>query len=346
MIEPDCNSLTALKTGILLVNLGTPDSPATPDVRKYLVEFLTDARVIDIPAVQRNLLVRGIIAPFRAPKSAATYQKIWTKKGSPLMFISQELRDLLAQELGDGYQVELAMRYQSPSIASQLEKFRGQAISKLRVVPLFPQYASATTGSVHQEVMRIVSTWQTIPPIEFVNSYPVDPGMVATFAELGKQHDISGYDHVLFSFHGLPERQLIKADSHGVCLQSDTCCHTWTEKNHFCYGAQCHATAVAIAKELNLEPSKFTVCYQSRLGKTPWKQPYTSDVIHKLAHEGKKRVLVFCPAFVADCLETIFEIGVEYGEEFQKLGGEELTLVEGLNTHPGWVQALAGICRG
>lgn len=338
--------MEANTTGILLVNLGTPDSPATSDVRKYLVEFLTDARVIDIPAVQRNLLVRGIIGPFRAPKSAKSYKAIWTEEGSPLMSISMKLRDLVARELGVGYQVELAMRYQSPSIASQLAKFQGKPLRKLRIVALFPQYASASTGSVHQEVMRIVSQWQVIPDLEFVNSYPTDPEMIATFAELGRKHQVEQFDHVLLSFHGLPERQLVKADSQHHCLQSKDCCLSWTQKNQYCYSAQCYATAAKLSEALGLKEGQYTVCFQSRLGKTPWKQPFTSDVIAKLASEGKKRVLVFCPAFVSDCLETIFEIGVEYKEDFKKLGGEDLVLVEGLNTHPSWVKALAGICRG
>jgi protoporphyrin/coproporphyrin ferrochelatase len=333
------------KTGVLLVNLGTPDSASTRDVRKYLIQFLTDPRVIDIPALQRNLLVRGIIGPFRSPKSARSYKEIWTEEGSPLLAISMKLRREVARVLGDGYQVELAMRYQNPSIQLALESFEGKAIKKLRIVPLFPQYASASTGSVHEEVMRIVSKWQVIPDLEFVNSYPVDRGMIAAFGSLGRMHRISEFDHVLLSFHGLPERQLIKADSHGHCLQSADCCTEWTERNNYCYSAQCYATAKALAEELGLNPQNHSVCFQSRLGKTPWRQPFTIDLIRQLASAGKKRVLVFCPAFVSDCLETIYEIGVEYAEDFRKHGGEELVLVDGLNTHPLWVEALAGICR-
>lgn len=338
--------MEASKTGILLVNLGTPDSPATADVRKYLVEFLTDERVIDIPALQRNLLVRGIIGPFRAPKSAKSYREIWTKEGSPLMTISVALREKVAEALGDNYQVELAMRYQSPSIASALERFKGKFLKKLRIIPLFPQYASASTGSVHQEVMRLLSTWQAIPDVEFVNSYPTDPGMIQAFAELGRVQKPETFDHVLMSFHGLPERQLVKADTQNHCLKAKDCCQVWNEKNQYCYSAQCYATAQALAKELNLSSEQYTVCFQSRLGKTPWVKPYTSEVIHQMAKEGKKRLLVFCPAFVSDCLETIFEVRVEYNDEFKAAGGEEVVLVEGLNTHPTWVNALSGICRG
>jgi ferrochelatase len=333
-------------TGILLVNLGTPDSPETGDVRRYLIEFLTDPRVIDIPAFNRHLLVRGIIGPFRAPKSAKSYRAIWTKEGSPLLLNSQRQRDAVAQLLGPGYQVELAMRYQNPSIASMLERFKGKRLRKLRIVPLFPQYASASTGSVHAEVMRIVSQWQVIPDIEFLNSYPTDPGMIAAFADLARPMQPASYDHVLFSFHGLPERQLLKADAHGHCLQSADCCSVLDDRNAYCYSAQCHATAQAIAAALQIPKAQYTICYQSRLGKTPWKQPFTIDVIQQLAESGKKRVLVFSPAFTSDCLETIFEIGEEYKEDFQKWGGETLDLVPGLNAHPTWVAALAGICRG
>jgi len=335
------------KTGILLVNLGTPDSYRTPDVRKYLVEFLTDPRVIDIPAVPRQLLVRGIIGPFRAPKSAATYKEIWDdEKGSPLFFISQELRDLVAEALGDDFQVELAMRYQKPSVESVLNKFKGKVMKKIKVIPLFPQYASATTGSVHEEVMRIVSDWQTIPDIEFVNSYPENPGMIETFVERGKAHDLDEYDHILFSYHGLPARQLVKADEGNHCGQSKECCFVRDEKNYYCYGAQCYSTTYAIAEGLGIPKDRYTVCFQSRLGKQPWKEPYTVEIIEDLAkNKGAKKLLVFCPAFTADCLETIFEIGDEYAEDFEKWGGEKLTLVEGLNTHPRWVQAVADMCR-
>lgn len=330
------------------MNLGTPDSPRTADVRKYLVEFLTDARVVDIPVVPRQLLVRGIIGPFRGPKSAKTYKEIWDKdKGSPLLYISEELRDAVEEALGDEYQVELAMRYQSPSVKSILDRFKGKILKKLRVIPLFPQYASATTGSVHQEVMRIVSQWQTIPDVEFVNSYPVHPDMIEAFCERGRQYNIDDYDHVLFSFHGLPERQLVKADEGNHCGQTTQCCFSISDKNFYCYGAQCYATTHAIAEKLNIPPDKYTVTFQSRLGNQPWKKPYTIDVLEEHAKElGTKKILVFCPAFVADCLETIFEIGVEYEEDFLKWGGEELTLVEGLNTHPTWVHALSEIARG
>lgn len=328
------------QTGILLVNLGTPDSPATSDVRRYLKEFLLDPRVIDIPALPRQLLVRGIIAPFRAPKSAKSYKAIWTEQGSPLMVYSQRASELLQDALGNEYVVRLAMRYQSPSIASVLGEMQKLQLKKIRVIPLFPQYASATTGSVHQRVMEVVSNWQTIPDIEFVNSYPAHPLVIETFAENGKAQNPEHYDHILFSFHGLPQRQLRKADMGNHCLSSGSCCENYGRHNQYCYGAQCQLTARSIAEKMGIPREKYTVCYQSRLGKDPWIQPYTSSVLKELAKVGKKRILVFSPAFVADCLETIFEIGTEYQEEYEEMGGEHVQLVPSLNDHPRWIEAL------
>lgn len=331
------------QTGILLVNLGTPDSPAVSDVRKYLKEFLLDPRVIDIPAIPRNLLVRGIIAPFRAPKSAKTYKAIWTENGSPLMYYSQQMARLLQEQLGTDYIVRLAMRYQSPSIAAVLGEMEKLQLQKIRIIPLFPQYASATTGSVHQEVMAVIQKWQTIPDLEFINSYADHPGMISTFVAQASTFDLKAFDHVLFSFHGLPVRQLEKADFNNHCQQQKNCCEVLCSANSRCYGAQCHQTAHLIAAQLGLSRDQYTVCFQSRLGKTPWIQPYASETIDELAHAGKKRLLVFSPAFVADCLETIFEIGVEYQEEFEKAGGEKIQLVPSLNDHPMWIKALADL---
>lgn len=334
------------KQGVLLVNLGTPDSPSVKDVRRYLDEFLMDERVIDISQLGRTLLVKGIIVPFRGPKSAKTYQKIWTDKGSPLMYYSEIMRDELQNRLGDSYQVELGMRYQNPSIESALNKLKAGGVKNIRVIALFPQYASATTGSVHQKVMEIVSKWQAIPDISFINSFHNDPDMIGVFAENGKKHDLETYDHYLFSFHGLPQRQLIKGDdSKKHCLQSPNCCSVLTDTNKFCYSAQCHDTARLIAERLDIPKDKYTVTFQSRLGKEPWAQPYTSEVVHNLAKSGTKRLLVFSPAFVADCLETIYEIAEEYDLEFKELGGEKVQLVESLNTHPVWIGVLEKLVK-
>lgn len=334
------------KKGILLVNLGTPDSPATADVKKYLDQFLMDERVIDIPRLNRTLLVKGIIVPFRSPKTAKLYKEIWSENGSPLLYYSRKQAEMLQQRLGESYHVELAMRYQSPSIESALANLKAGLVESIQVIPLFPQYASASTGSVMQLVMELVGKWPTVPPISFVNSFHDNELMIKVFAENARKHQVESYDHVLFSFHGLPERQLLKCDHTGnYCLKSADCCQTLNDVNKFCYSAQGHDTAWLIAKELNISKENYTVCFQSRLGKEPWVQPYTTDVLKKLAAEGKKRLLVFSPAFVADCLETLYEITVEYHEEFRALGGEHVQLVESLNDSPVFIEALAGMIK-
>ncbi|HRH65574.1 MAG TPA: ferrochelatase [Bacteroidia bacterium] len=335
----------SLKTGILLVNLGTPDSPSTPDVRKYLREFLSDPRVIDINPAGRFALVNFIIAPFRAPKSAKLYRKIWNQNGSPLLYYTQRQKDLLQVRLGQDYQVEFAMRYQNPSIHSVLEKFRKPVFKKIKVIPLFPQYASASTGSVHQKIMEIVSSWQIVPEIEFINSFHNHPEFIRAFTTIGNKHIPENYDHILFSFHGLPERQMRKADSFQHCLKNDYCCSQLTDKNAFCYRAQCFDTARLLAGKLNLPLEKYTVCFQSRLGKNPWIKPYSDEVIQSLAKKGMKKLLVFAPAFTSDCLETLYEIGVEYNDLFREHGGEKVQLVESLNDSAEGLVLLENLAR-
>lgn len=333
---------TKAKKGVLLVQLGTPDSPTTPDVRKYLTEFLMDGRVMDIPYAGRSLLVKGVIVPKRAAKSAETYSTIWDdKKGSPLMYYSIQQQKMLQEVLGEEYHVELAMRYQNPSIDFALAKMQNMFLESIKVIPLFPQYASATTGSVIDKVMEIMRTWQYIPQVSFVSSYCEDDLMTDTFVEHARRHDVDSFDHVLFSYHGLPVRQLGKVDPNGNLNCPDHGCESCKkETNSFCYLSQCYATTRAIAHKLGLSSDKFSVCFQSRLGKTPWIQPYTSDALHDLAKQGKKRLLVFSPAFVADCIETLDEIQVEYAEEFKELGGEEVVMVESLNENPRWIESL------
>lgn len=329
------------RTGILLVNLGTPDSPSFGDVWKYLIQFLTDWRVIDYPWLKRQLLVRGVIVPFRTRNSASSYQAIWTQEGSPLLVHGQNAAAALQKSLGEEYCVELAMRYQSPSIEKGLNALFDQDVDAMVILPLFPQYASASTGSVHQEVMRTLSSWQTIPEVRFIHAYPTHPKMIEAYCAQSSCFDLSDYDHILFSFHGLPVRQLIKADRLGTCMTQGCC-----KKNRHCYAAQSYATASALAKALNIPKERSTVCFQSRLGKDPWQKPYTSDVIHSLAKKGAKRLLVFSPAFVADCLETIYEISTEYQSEFIAMGGEKIDLVPSLNDHPLWIEALADLVTG
>jgi ferrochelatase len=333
------------KTGVLVVNLGTPDAPERGAVYRYLKQFLLDPRVIDINPIARNLLVRGIIAPFRSGKSAKAYQEVWTENGSPLKYYGVRLTEQLKTLMGPDYVVELAMRYQSPSLESAIARLMQEKVQKIIVFPLFPQYASATTGSVHEAVMEIVGKQQIIPAIDLISAYPTWDPMIELYANNARAFDLNQYDHILFSYHGLPQRQLRKGDMFNHCLQSADCCKTLTPTNQFCYSAQCYATTQALVQKLQIPDSKYTVSFQSRLGRDPWTQPYTVRVIEELAKAGKKRLLVFCPAFTADCLETTVEIGVEYKEDFEKWGGEHLDLVPSLNDQPGWAAAIAGMLR-
>lgn len=320
--------------GILLVNLGTPDSPEYRDVFRYLNEFLTDGRVIDRPWLLRQLLVRGLIVPKRCGNTTKTYKAIWSEAGSPLLFYGKKVRNRVQKSLGEGYKVVLAMRYQNPSIEKGLEELKG--VSKLVVIPFFPQYASATTGSVHQEVMRVISQWTLIPELHLIDCYANNPKMIEAFCS--KVKNAHEYDHVIMSFHGLPEAHLRKEG----CPINHECCKTYSEKNRHCYRAGCYETARKIGERLGVS---YSISYQSRLGKEPWFQPFTSDVLKKLAAEGKKKVLVFCPSFVADCLETIYEIDVELQEEFLAHGGERLDLAPSLNDNPIWAEALVEIVQ-
>ncbi|GAB2784223.1 ferrochelatase [Rhabdobacter roseus] len=334
------------KTGVLIVNLGTPDSPSVPDVRKYLREFLMDARVIDIPPLSRWMLVNLIIAPFRAPKSAKIYREVWTEAGSPLKVYGYAVEELLQKTLGDDYVVKLAMRYQSPSIEDSLMAFQKLGLSKLTVVPFFPQYASATTGSIYEEVMRVLKSWQIMPEMRFINSFLDHPGFIEGFVRLGQKYmQQRPYDHYVFSYHGLPERQIRKGDVTGQQCQLGSCCDSLHARNQHCYRAQCFETTRRLVKELNIPEGKYTTCFQSRLGKEPWIQPYTEELVKELPKKGVKSVLAFSPAFVADCLETTIEVGEEYKELFEELGGEHWQLVESLNDSAIWVDTLADLVQ-
>lgn len=334
------------KVGVLLVNLGTPDAPSRGAVYRYLKQFLLDRRVIDYSWIPRNLLVRGIIAPFRSGSSAKLYQRLWTDEGSPIKTYGFKLEKAIREMMGPEFEVHLAMRYQSPSIEAAIEKLEKANVDKVIVVPLFPQYASATTGSIHDEVMRLYRKKDVIPEISMINSYYNHPELISIFADNAKAKGLDKYDHFLFSFHGLPQRQLKKGDASGAhCLIKNECCQSICDQNKFCYSAQCHGTAFAIAAQLGIPNEKFTVCFQSRLGPEAWAQPYTSQTIKERLEKGDKNILVFSPAFVADCLETIIEIGYEYKEEFEEMGGQHLDLVPSLNDDPRWFKVVADLIK-
>ena len=336
-----------MKTGLLLINLGTPDSPSTADVRSYLREFLSDPRVIDLPFLGRWLLLNLIILPFRPRRSAKAYKSIWTEEGSPLkvegMKLTLELNQFLKQ---DQVPVVLAMRYGNPSIDKGLKELKNLGCDLLLILPLFPQYASSTNGSALEAVYRMAGHDCNIPMLEVLPPFFDHPSFIKAFAKQGTSFCENSPDHVLFSFHGLPERHLIRGDeeNHG-CLQKNDCCLSVVEGNRYCYRAHCFKTAALIASELKLEGERWSVSFQSRLGRAEWIKPYTETRIRELARKGVRRLVVFCPSFVADCLETLEEIQIGGKEIFLEEGGESLEMVPSLNASPDWIEGLAEMVR-
>lgn len=336
-----------MSTGVLLVNLGTPDAPRVPEVRRFLSEFLSDPGVLGMSPIPRWLLVNLVILRTRPKYSAEAYAAIWTDEGSPLMVHSQALLADLKPMLPE-FELALSMRYGTPSIADGFALLKAAGCERVIVLPLFPQYAEATTGSIEGRVEALSAPHWKPSEITVVPAFFDDPGFLSAFADVGRPVLTDKQpDHVLFSFHGLPESHIRRADKTGKhCLEKNNCCDAITEVNASCYRAQCMASARGIASRLELEPDQWSVSFQSRLGRTPWLSPYTDKVVVELAESGVKRLAVYCPSFVADCLETLEEIGLRAGEEFREAGGESLELVPSLNSTALWTQAVAKLVRG
>jgi len=333
--------------GLLLVNLGTPDEPTASAVRRYLREFLSDPRVLDINPAGRAALLNLIILPRRPAQSAAAYRKIWTERGSPLLFHSEDLAAKTQELLGDSWKVELAMRYGSPDIESGLSRLRDAGCDELVVFPLYPQYAASSTGSSLEKTYGEAARLWNVPSLSVVPPFYEDPGFIAAFAAVGRPvlEELKP-DHVLFSYHGLPERHMRKSDDSGKhCLESEDCCESITAANRNCYRAQCFRTTALLERALGIDAEKRSITFQSRLGRTPWIRPYTDHVIPELAARGIAKLAVFCPAFVADCLETLEEIGMRAAEQWREVGGEELVLVPSLNSCDAWVEAVAAMAK-
>ena len=330
------------KIGILLINLGTPNSPSVSDVRKYLKEFLNDKRVIDLPWLKRKLLVNLIIVPLRAPKSAKEYVKLFKKfdGASPLLKYAVSLKEKLQLKLPENHTVELAMRYGEPSMKSVLEKMRKENYDKIVIFPMYPHYASSSMGTVVDKTYSIINKWWNIPELVTIGQFYDNKGYIKAFAERAKKHNIDDYNHVLFSYHGLPERHIDKSHSANQSCVDCNCSNKFIENEPLCYKNACYETTRLIAKEIGLADSQHSMSFQSRLGKDPWIKPYTDEVVSDLAKKGKKKILVLSPAFVADCLETSIEISEEYNDIFIENGGEKLQLVESLNEGNDWVDVV------
>ena len=332
------------KTAILCLNIGTPDSPDKLAVKRYLKEFLSDPRVVDIPWISRKLLLNLFILPFRPKKSAEAYQAIWTKEGSPLLIETQKFCDGLQKSLGVSYDVLPAMRYGNPSLKEAL--IRVKDYTRVILFPLFPQYASSSTGSSLELCFKFFAEQNNVPALDVIAPFYKQPSFIQALSKSFKEAvDFSSWDHLLMSYHGLPQRQVQKSEKSGVkmCLQEGPC----PEKNyeHFCYRGQSYETSRLLAKDLGLSLSQYTVSFQSRLGRTPWIKPYTDEVLKDLAEKGIKKLVVICPSFVADCLETLEEIGIRAKEDWLNFGGKDLKLVPCLNHSEDWVEACAAMIK-
>lgn len=355
-----------MMTGVLLINLGTPDAPTPEAVGRYLREFLMDPFVIDMPAPLRWFLVNVLIVPRRKHKSAEAYQKVQTPEGSPLLVHTRALANEVARLLDtqasgvpssaleqagglrtqDNYAVEFGMRYGNPSIKSALQNLKSRGVSRIVVLPLYPQYAESSFETALAETKRCARELGCENLLTFLPPFYDDAGFIRAWAEHLRAHlNPETTDHVVFSFHGLPVRHLNKFHSGERSATPAECCVEVTSANQNCYRAQCFSTARAIAKYLELNPEDYTVSFQSRLGRAEWINPDTVDVLQDLARRGVKRVSVACPSFVCDCLETVEEIGLRGQETFQSAGGQRLQLVPCLNSDPHWVAALANLIR-
>ncbi|MCX6903475.1 MAG: ferrochelatase [Verrucomicrobia bacterium] len=330
------------KKAVLLVNLGSPDSPSVPDVRRYLREFLMDGRVLDLPWPIRFCLVNFIIAPFRAGQSAHAYRSIWLPEGSPLVVTGRRVQAELQRRLS--LPVELAMCYQQPSIPNAVDWLRDQGVEQVLLIPLFPHYAMSSWEAAVEQVKQVMARQAAGLSLLVVPPYYDDPGYLRALAGSAAPYLAGDYDHLLLSFHGLPERHLRKTDPTGHhCLTVVNCCQVDSPAHRTCYRAQCYKTAAAFVKMAGAK--NFSVAFQSRLGRDAWLRPYTDEELKRLAASGVKRLLVICPAFVADCLETLEEINLRGRTTFLEAGGREFVMIPCLNEHPLWMEALEGMVR-
>jgi ferrochelatase len=333
-----------MSKGILLVNLGSPDSCAVDDVRKYLREFLMDGRVLDSPWPIRFCVVNFAILPSRPKESAHAYEKIWTPEGSPLIVTSRNTQKKL--QARPDVPVELAMRYQNPSIESAIKKLRDAKVDDLFLIPLFPHYAMSSYESAVVRVQEVAKRLAPDMKVTVQPPYYDAPDYIAALVASAQNELQGSYDHLLFSFHGIPERHLRKSDPTGChCLAKENCCEVASPAHATCYRAQCFKTVAAFVAKANVPKEKYSVSFQSRLGRDPWLKPYTDLELAEFPKRGIKKILVICPAFVADCLETIEEIGMRGKETFEGAGGKELVQIPCMNEHPLWIEALEKMVR-
>lgn len=334
--------------GILLLNLGTPEEPTAKGLRKFYKYFFSDPYVFDFNAVGRWLLRNLIIIPFRAPKTAKDYATIWMDEGSPLKVYADRLLHSMQQaydEAGEDVLVLNGMGYSEPFIWDTMAEFERRGVRDILVMPLFPQYSTATTESVFHGVRESAKKWKEAPNLKFVDDLYAEPAFISAWAALiGKHVTDAQAEHIIFSYHGLPESNIKRADKNGVC-EMGACCETITDKNKLCYRAQCVATTRSISAAMGWGEDRYSIAFQSRFGNQAWIQPYLDEHLEILIEKGVKKVAVVTPSFVSDCLETIHEIGIEYKEEFMEGGGEAFQLVPNLNDDKTWFDSVFQISK-
>lgn len=323
-----------MKIGIILNNIGTPQSYSPTDVGTYLREFLMDKNIIGAPWFIRYILVNWIIVPKRQFQSAEKYKRIWGKEKSPLLEITEQFSDQLQNQLGDQYVVEIGMRYGVNNIARAIHNLKNKNVEHIIFVPLYPQFAQATTGSA-VDLFKSLMSQETLKYTITPDFYNKNFFIKSTANIMQKEIDQGQHEHIVFSFHGLPESQVRKNKK---CELNQKCCERIEQQKAGCYRAQCFATAHLIARELNLPPQHYSVTFQSRLGPTQWIKPYTQDTVVGFARDNLKNILVVTPSFVADCIETLEEIAIEVRHEFKSAGGTDLKLVSCLNSDEQWVR--------
>lgn len=334
------------RTGVLLTNIGTPDEPTPEALARYLRQFLMDEYVLDMPFIKRWLLVNRVIVPRRKHYSAEHYQKIQMEEGSPLLVYTRRFAARLAKELSGDHLIEIGMRYGNPSIQAGLANLKKAGVDRIVAVPLYPQYTQSSFQTAVVETKKQAKKLGLTDTLKFVDPFYVDPGFIEASAQVIRDHfETHSADHLLFSYHGVPVRHIKQLDNDGHCQNNDACCAQIGSANQNCYRAQCHATSRAIASNLSLKPDEFTTCFQSQFGKDEWIGPSFENLLVELPKRGIKSIAVACPSFVADCLETLEEIGIRGREEFKEAGGEELTLIPCVNDHSLWVKAAAKLIR-
>jgi ferrochelatase len=330
--------------GVLLVNLGSPASTTVEDVRSYLGEFLMDEFILDYPAWLRWLVVHAFILPRRPARSAAAYRSIWWEDGSPLIVLSQRQQALLQAQLD--CPVALAMRYGSPSIEQGIEQLLRRGVRRILLVPLYPHHALSTRASVEAAVRTTLTRLSPSTALSVLPPFYDEPVYIQALVESAREYLAWDYDHVLFSYHGIPERHVRKSDPTKLhCLKVEDCCHTPSKAHATCYRHQAFRTAELFTRQAGIPESKYSIAFQSRLGSEAWLRPATAETLAGLAQRGVRRLLVMCPSFVTDCLETLEEIELRGRETFLSNGGEEFRMIPCLNTHPRWIGALAELCR-